>query len=85
MTTWSNLFDGYNAFTDVFTHYPELYLQAAQSDAWFLMLSQFVWNIGADIIFLFFAFFIALIPIVTPIALFHIFFMPLIRRAQFWK
>jgi len=80
MTTWQNVFDGYNPFSDIFSHHPDLLTQAINADALPYFLLQLLSAIGQLFLFTMYATFIIFLLVVFAAVIFRI-FNPLFERA----
>ncbi len=85
MTTWENLFDGYDIYADVLNAYPDLYSQATTQGGIFDLYNQIIIAIPGDFRFLAGVFWNSLLLPLVFLAIFYILFMPVIKKPQQWR
>lgn len=84
MITWSNLFDGYNVYTDVYTAHPAMYSDAVASGSAYSLIHQFVLALSTDLWLLFGVFFTVIVPLGVVCWLGFVFFLPIFNRPRRW-
>ncbi len=83
MTTWSNVFSGYDVYSDVFNTYTSLYANASASAGFFQFFDGFIVKLPYDVM-MFFQIFYNVLPLTILAIMFFVLFMPLIKRPQQW-
>ncbi len=83
MTTWDNLFDGYDAVADAHAYDDHIYRDVANNGSDFNYV-QFVERLPYDLNFSFAVFHQSIVPLAVVATCLFVFFMPLFRRPQRW-
>ena len=84
MTTWDNLFDGYDALSDAYSDHTHMYTDVAGNGSEFNMYSQFVEQAPTDVKFIFTVFHGSVVPLVIIASMLFVFLMPFFKRPQRW-
>jgi len=82
--SWSNLFNGYNVYDDVFTNHPNMYKEASVNGSVVALYDQIVVQAPYDISMVTGIFFSSVVPIVLVAVVLYVFFMPIFKRPQRW-
>lgn len=85
MTTWENVFTGYDMYADVFNSNSgsTLYTDASNSDGFFQLFDSAIVKLPYDFIIVFKIFYTVL-PLTILIIMFFVFFVPLINKVRQW-
>jgi hypothetical protein len=84
MTTWDNLFDGYDAVADAHAYNDHIYRDVVNNGSDLNTYIQVIDQAPKDISFIFTIFHASIVPITIVAVVIFVFFMPLFKRAQRW-